>query len=80
MAQSFRTSLLPEAVFLSVRGFNYRMEREGDKCVWAFDVDGRDPASEAQSFRSGSARIEPNRFARELAHMRNSMYDFLDAA
>lgn len=87
MPDPFSTTDLALASFLSLNGRGFRVERnprrrEKEQAIFIFE-----PVSETEAnamillvneYQSGSARVEPRRFMREVASVRGQLYDLLD--
>ena len=81
-SDGFRTRDLTLAAHLSLLGYDYRLEREGESGtghpigVWVFNpADDLDNA--IRSFELRTARVEPVRFMRCLTTTRRELLDFL---
>lgn len=77
----FKTGDLAEASVISMHGLTPAFEQNGKRCVFVFALRPEDDAEFFQELlddlRASKCRVEPKRFARELKHVREAMYDFM---
>lgn len=78
----FKTEDLVETTVLSMHGFAFGLERlQGKRVEFVFilaDTDDPEFLEElVGELRAAKCRVEPKRFAREMKHVREMLYDFL---
>jgi len=76
-----RTGDLAEASVISMHGLTPALEQVGQRCVFVFALTEDDDAEFfcglLEDLQASRSRVEPKRFARELKHVRELMYDFM---
>jgi len=81
---SFRTSDLAMAVYLSLNGQVFSLEKSDEEGVAAFAfnpvLDEETIVLErlVNTFNKGRARVEPRKFMKEAGAVRGRLYDFID--
>lgn len=81
---TIKTDDLVEASVLSMHGYTPSLEAaqgSGGKAVFVFTLSEDDDPEFLEGLltdiRSSSFKVEPKRFAREMKHVREALYDFL---
>jgi regulator of sigma D len=79
---TLKTDDMTLVAFVQVHGYTPKMERAQERqrhVYWVLSEDELDEFCEdlVQDFQSGAARIEPQRYARELRAVRERLYSFL---
>lgn len=77
----YKTGDLVEASVLSMHGLTPSFEQNGTRALFIFEC-GEDTDPEfidglLSDIRSSKYKVEPKRFAREMKHVRELLYDFL---
>lgn len=79
--ESLRTRDMTLAAYLALEGFDYKLEKDGKTAsghplaAWCFFGTGVKDA--ATKFNEGGARVEPDRFSREMRRVRGVLYEYL---
>lgn len=78
----YKTGDMIEASILSMHGLTPSFESAGDsRAVFVFILREQDDPEFIEGLiddiRSSKCQVEPKRFARELKHVREALYDFL---
>lgn len=76
-----KTGDLVEASVLSMHGFTPSLEQSNHRVVFVFVLNEDDDPEFVESLlddlRHSRCKVEPKRFAREMKHVRETLYDFL---
>lgn len=77
----YKTGDLVEASVLSMHGLTPSFEQLGRRALFVFTLSEDDDPEFIEGLleevRSSSYKVEPKRFAREMKHVREALYDFL---